>query len=386
MSDDRALEKAIEDGVLSSDQAARLKGYLDREKGGLAANASIQSGDPEDLRFLASFNDIFLSVGLTILLIAVALIAGVVLVPSMPLGWSAPLTAVAVALASWGLAEYFGARRRMLLPTMTLASAFSLAIGAAIGALAVKFGVDGTASEVMNTPLNEDAFENAFRGVEDRVERTNYAAAIGGGLAALAFYGRFRLPFSLFIVAVSAAWLFYSVLINNLGMTNVGWGAIVACGLLTLVAAMAFDMTDPERKTRQADSAFWLHLAAAPQLMFGLKGMVLGPGADFAAAEAITMLALLVMVAMLSLAINRRAPIFAGLVSFILVTFNLASAGGLSGVYAVAVPLLVTGLSVVLLGAGWGATRKIVLGMLPNGGVWDRLFPPEHLIESKLAR
>ncbi len=384
MSERDALNKAIADGVVSAEQAEQLKAYLPDQTGEGSA-PPIQSGDPEDLRFLSSFNDIFLSVGLVILLLAVALFSGVAFMPGMALGWSAALTAATVAAAAWALAEYFGRRRRMLLPTMTLASVFALAAGLTVAAISAKLGYDGAKSDILNTPLNDRGLDSIFTGIEDRVTHTNLATAIGAGLSALVFHWRFRLSFALFITAVCGAWLFYSLLVSHLGLGALGGGALIVCGLSTLFAAIWFDMSDPERTTRKADNAFWLHLAAAPQLMIGLKLVILGPGVDFGAGASTLMLAALVAVAILSLAINRRAPIFSGLVTFIMVVVNLAEAGGVSGVYLAAVPLFVTGAAVVLLGAGWGAARAQILKLLPDGGFWDRLFPPETPIQRKIS-
>jgi hypothetical protein len=51
-----------------------------------------------------------------------------------------------------------------------------------------------------------------------------------------------------------------------------GGAVTLAVGVGTLVAAILFDMKDPTRSTRNSDHAFWLHMAAAPQIIFGVRG------------------------------------------------------------------------------------------------------------------
>src|SRR5437588_323954 len=52
--------------------------------------------------------------------------------------------------------------------------------------------------------------------------------------------------------------------------------AVLCAGLITFALALAWDMSDPMRRTRRSDVAFWLHLLAAPAIVhpaFGLLGL-----------------------------------------------------------------------------------------------------------------
>ena len=199
-------------------------------------------------------------------------------------------------------------------------------------------------------------------------------AAIGAGL----IFARFRLPFSLFLIAIAIAAGLYTEAFTNGNVSSIySGGASLMIGLATLAIAIVFDARDPERKTLSSDNAFWLHLAAAPQIMLGLRALMSGgtySGVSFG--EAIPLLIALALFSILSLALNRRALIAAGLLSF-WVSINAITDGATSGATQIAVPLLLLGGGIVLLGAGWKTARRIVLAFMPTSGIFARIFPPE---------
>src|SRR5262249_40372860 len=141
------------------------------------------------------------------------------------------------------------------------------------------------------------------------VSTMSYGAFGAAALAAAGIFWGFRLPFSLFLLAGSVAGLFYTALarINDGDLIVAGMAMLIA-GLATLGVAIWFDSKDPQRVTRMADHAFWLHLAAAPQIIFGVRGLVLGSGFEEAStADSTVMLVVLIFFALISLALNRRA-------------------------------------------------------------------------------
>src|SRR5262249_53244323 len=105
--------------------------------------------------------------------------------------------AVPVIAAAWLLAEYFCGRRRLLLPSMAL----SVTIVWSVATLAT----------VLFMPNSEADAERMF--ADDPTNFFFSMGYIGFGAAALAagaIFWRFRLPFSLFLVACSIAGLFYT--------------------------------------------------------------------------------------------------------------------------------------------------------------------------------
>jgi hypothetical protein len=149
-------------------------------------------------------------------------------------------------------------------------------------------------------------------------------------------------------------------------------------GLATLVIAILFDARDPQRASRTSDHAFWLHLAAAPQIIFGIRGLVLGSGfAPAGIADATVMLIVLVAFALISLALNRRALIVSGLVSFATALWVLVDEVGGGGLNTLMLTALIVGGSIVLLGGGWRTARRTILKLVPSTGMTGRIFPPE---------
>ena len=127
------INSAIEAGALSEDAAASFRAHMSEVRG-------ISRGDEENFRLLNSFNDIFVAIGIAIMLFAAGAIGqqlGKMLVPPPDWNWDANLTnaqfealgrqqsfstAVSVAIAaglvavtSWPLAEFFTRARRMAL-------------------------------------------------------------------------------------------------------------------------------------------------------------------------------------------------------------------------------------------------------------------------------
>ena len=358
MFDQTDLRAAVDAGVLSAEQAQRLEGFLEKRGGGMAV------GDPESLRFLANFNDIFISIGLVLLLAGVALVGGVTGMGAGSVTAGSLMALLPVAAVSWLLAEYFCARRRLLLPSMVLATGFALSVGLAVTAM---IGEE-TARDASNLANVWSAVGNLGL----------YGAAAGGG-AALAFFARFRLPFALFLVAVAVALLGYTAVgfFGDIGLVLGGLLSLVI-GAGTLVAAIGLDMADPKRATRKADYAFWLHLAAAPQIILGLRGLISGVGfAPQSVTEASILLSALLIFAVLSLALNRRALIVSSLLSYGLALQVLVESTGSNAVWTSITTLLLLGGAVVLIGGGWSTARRAVLGVLPKGGIFVRLFPPE---------
>lgn len=365
MFDKGDIRAAVEAGAISADAATRFEAFLK------ARNDPDKMLDAENLRFLTNFNDIFLTIGLSILIVGVAVLSGQIFGPSMTGGspdsikWGLALIPLPVIAVAWALAEYFCGRRRLLLPSMFLSAVVCL--GAAMSVA------------ILTAPAEDRAFPFRRNEMFDVFSTFSFAAFGASAVAALAVFFRFRLPFSLFLVAMSLAGVFYTA-VARLGDVDslLGGGAMLVAGVATLVIAIVFDMRDPHRASLTSDQAFWLHFAAAPQIMLGVRGLILGSGfAPAGTTDALLMLAVLVAFGLLSLALNRRALIVSGLLTFILSVGALASQLGLDGVNALIVTALIVGVIIVLLGGGWRTARRALLKVVPHDGFAGRIFPPE---------
>jgi hypothetical protein len=361
MFDKREIRAAVEAGVLGREEADRFEAFLKTR------SDPDRLLDAENLRFLTNFNDVFLSIGLGVLLTGVAVLSGQLLnglfsiesQPRLVLG----LAPLAVLATAWGLAEYFTGRRRLLLPSMLLSVV--ICICAAMSASAFLFSEPGGES---------------FEGFSDVFARLGYVGAGAAALAALAVRLRFKLPFSLFLLASSVAMLFYVGVADlaNGDMSAAGLTMLIA-GLLTLAAAIWYDAKDPSRSSLWSDSAFWLHFAAAPQIMMGLRGMILGFDiAPNGVVGATTMLLVLLAFAILSLALNRRALIVSGLISFATALgFLISNVGRGDAATTMMLTAILIGGAIVLLGGGWRTARRALLNIVPHRGFAGRIFPPE---------
>lgn len=362
------LKAAVNAGVLSSEQAVRLEAFLvNRARGDDALETG--AGESENLRFLSNFNDIFITIGLLILFGGVATLFSLVIVASVEaLGspsMAGLLMAFGIGALAWLMMEYFCARRRMLLPSMFLALVTSICGGMILVAI-FSFSLDIT------------DISSPFEAIDSSMA-AGLSFFAGATLTAFAIFKRFGLPFSLFIAAVSIAAILYIWLLRDSEIGALYGGlAMFLTGLGTLAVALMFDMRDPERVTRSSDHAFWLHLAAAPQVIYGVGGLITGfIGSEASGAEAIILLIVLVIIGILSLAINRRALIAASLITFIATLSQVFSESGVNGLTTFITVSMIIGGGVVFIGAGWKTARKLVLKFFPTSGIWGRLFPPE---------
>jgi|JI10StandDraft_1071094.scaffolds.fasta_scaffold109140_3 hypothetical protein len=382
MFDKTDIRAAVEAGAISDDGAKRLEAFLK------ARNDPERMLDPENLRFLSNFNDVFLTIGIVVLMTGLGFLSAIAVTNVLGLSAiSEPASlADATALAdrlrlaiiispiplivgAWLLAEYFCGKRRLLLPSMALSVAIVWA-SAILGAGVASFFIDP-----ITTAAQMDREVDAWQ----IVTGISYAGFAAAAIAAGAIFWRFRLPFSLFLLAGAVAGLFYTAVAQIAGIGQIGSGAaMLTIGIGTLATAIAFDMKDPTRSTRSSDHAFWLHMAAAPQIILGMRGLLLGSGfAPASMTDATVMLFVLVAFALLSLALNRRALIVSGLVTFATSLWFLVNELGGGGVNTLMLTALIIGGAIVLLGGGWRTARRGILKVFPQEGTLGRIFPPE---------
>ena len=316
------LNAAVEAGILDKEQAERLRTFL-------AGRRSGSGSDEESLSFLRNFQDVFLTLGIALLTIGAGLWFQ---------GWVGPMAA---AVAAFGLALVLVPRRRSALPSLGLALAFTLATGFTFERLQS----EGLLEFLPTPPL----------------------AALA---ASLLFFAVFRLPFALGLAAAAAALSVFSVTAADQALA-----AVLLSGLAVFALAMAFDMHDPGRNSSLSDIAFWLHLVAAPLIVHGVIQMSVDVGSgELAIGEALLILAVFVVMALVALVIDRRALLVSGLVYLgYAVAAVLREATGDAAGFAVV--LLFLGAIVLVLALGWGQIRHFLLGRLPREGLLANLPP-----------
>ena len=332
------IDGAVAARAMSPDAARALRDHI-------AASRAAPAVDEEHFRLLTGFNDIFVSIAI-VLLLAALLQIGTSIDSARWLG------GVAVAGASWMLAEYFTARRRMALPSILLLLAFVGGVAAALAGLV----------EAIAPDISGRTGALAASGI-----------ALGAAGAAWAHWRRFAVPITVAAGAVAVVGIGVGLVLAAVPeATDALWPLLLVAGLGVFALAMRWDLSDRERRTRRADVAFWLHLAAAPMIahpIFKLLGVF---DNEVTVATALVVIALYLFFAFVALAIDRRALLVSGLgyvLYAMIALFRTAGAVELSW----ALTAFVIGSALLTLSAFWHPMRALVVGTLGDLG---RRLPP----------
>lgn len=343
------LRAAVSTGLLNEAQAASLLALATERAGKRAALAQ----DDEPFELFRGFAEIFVAVGL------VLLITGIMLFAQVLGGYGAPIFGAALC---WGFAHYFTLRRRMNLPSIILVLGYGT--GAAV-ALSLIFAQIDPAWMVSSS-------------------RTALYFLLMMGLYAL-WYRVFRLPFTMLLFGLSGLGLVMaltgSLLPQNFTFTDwtalfdlsTGGGLAIGTlifGALAFVGGLWFDMRDPHRIGRWAASGFWLHILAAPALVntFALTAR----SQDGALGNALLALTVLI-VSLLALVIDRRSFLTAAIIYLgTLIALALRGQGGEANM---ALVILILGAILTFMGTFWTQLRGRLMRALPNFPGKSRLPP-----------
>lgn len=363
------LRAAVAAGHLTEAQAAGLTALAQARAGRRAAMPRID----EPFELYRGFNEIFVTIGVIVLLTGLGFFAPNARLYLFIEGASAPQMgpvagwAVFMGVLIWALSEYFTRRRRMVAPSIILVLYFAYTLG-----------TNGAATLAGLAGLG-------------RIEALITAFTIAA-LAAATFHLRFRLPFALFPTGICtlAAALTAAGLVDEEGLARlsregpsvfVDMGAGTAFPLVTLIfglavfgLAMRHDLRDPHRVTRHAASAFWLHLLAAAAIVntaaFTLYAISGG-------AATVGLIVFLLAMTAVALVIDRR--------SFLLSGLGYVAALMLIGVGErnFALVLIFLGVLILGLGAGWVPLRAALMRALPEFPGKDRLPPYAESTEAE---
>jgi hypothetical protein len=368
------VQEAVDRGILTAEQAAALtKLATDRRK----ARAAFVNSE-ERFRLLGGFNDIFIALGVALFVFGLV-VASNLFLPTFAAGADGALTpGMAIALwwtvaaaAIWGIAEFLTARLKLTVPSILLVCAWSGFTGSAALSWFSLVGVRGDAL---------------------------FAAAGLAMVSAIAIYfERFRLPFAL--LALGVAGLLMTQALIALGAVNIAgvsradaWSASrwvsLVYGLAVFGAAMSYDLSDPRRLTRRADSGFWLHLLAAPLIVHPIAAPLINHplfpdySANAPQVTGITVAIVLLftlLLATVALVVDRRALLVAGL-GYLggATTYAVTKVAAGNVELSIIVTLIFLGLGIISLGVGWRNIRRYVMRRLPYFTLKDRLPPYER--------
>lgn len=357
------LAKGVEAGIITAAQRDRLVALANGE----TADASTAVARDEAPRFFRSFNDIFIGLGVAILGYALNFSAGMI-------GYNAPayhfVALLGCAALLWLLAEWITGMRRINFPSIIIALLFSYFTGKAFVLGWEVFVMDG----------------QTLAGDSQAAARGSVAVAAAATAAMALFFWRFRLPFSLLLVAGGAGVTVIALAMLAFGGAEVApflrW-ITLAIGLAIFAIAMWFDAQDPLRTQRTSDHGFWLHLLAAPIITHSVLWNILQPiiGSDTASPEAsanlmvMLVLGLFVLFSIVALIIDRRALLISSLgyaaaaLGYIIYKFDI------EGNVALVVTLILIAGLILTLGTGWYRLRRGIFSLLPEAGFRQKLPP-----------
>lgn len=338
------LNSAVSAGAISAEAADALRAHT-------AAQRNAVPADAEHFRLITGFNDIFVSIGVVIMLVAMGAIGDAI--------WSndngpSPASGLLVAGTAWILAEFFTAKRRMALPSILLLLGF-------VGG--IFFGLLGFVVALV---------EGGPNGENETV--ATLLVAVSGLItagAAWVHWRRFMVPITIAAGTAAIAGTVIALILAAVGPAssnaeNVVLTLVFIAGLVVFGFAMRWDMSDLGRETRRSDVAFWLHLLAAPMIahpVFAMIGVTEGDNIGLGAAVAV--LAVYVAFGLVALAVDRRALLVSAL-AYVLIalTYLFREFGAVELNFALTA--LVIGSALLTLSALWTPIRRAVVQALPG--------------------
>lgn len=352
------IQATVAAGIISEGQAAQIIA-VSEERDGIRSQLT---GSDEPFELFKSFNEVFIIIGLVLLYIGwngIALAFGSVdaLIPSA-------IAPGVVSLLTLGLlARYFTLNRRMVGPSNAIVVMWTLS--------AMQLGTTLYARFLLDT-IPPDSGNMAFY-----VSFTGVFVPMFVLAALLAFWYFFRIPSTLFAIALAIYVLVFAVTRAS-GQDIEGWRDIfllssegpfslitIALGLFGFLAAMYFDLKDPHRVTRHNKNAFWVHIIAAPAIVNTVALTLFTDGGTAAIAA---LIAFLLFITCLALIVDRRSFLLSGVIYIIALAFSIEEGSTFTTVFLLGAALVATG-------AFWAVLRSALLNTLPTFPFKDRLPP-----------
>lgn len=344
----RDLDTAVATGIISRDQAEKLLALAAENR----TPRAFAGADDERFRFLHGFNDVFLALG-----VAIVVLATVILANMMPF----PLSFLLGPAVTWGLSEFLAKRLRTVLPSMVAALGFAY-FCAAITAVLSNVAPAG----------DQELWKSNFAGL------LAFGAA-GACLGSILYYLRFRLPFALFLAAASLGYgvMYAAAYWAGTSPLQISPVIYLPVGLATFALAMWFDMSDPERLTRRADCGFWLHLVAAPLIIKPVIDPLFAGtfGQTSSVGQLIAAMAAVVGFTVIALIVDRRALLVASL-AYIAITIGVVLTSlQVQGLPMVGLVLAIVGILVLVIGFAWRPIRAALIKPIAHWPIVRRLPP-----------
>jgi len=323
------LQQAADQGIIHPEQVEPLFLFLNT-----SAVPSAELNAEEPLKFIRSFGDVFITLGVVLLVIAINMLA---------LDGYTYLIPVAGFVI---MAEWLVRVRRLALPGIGIL-------------LAILYFV--------NKAIHFDHEHATTLGIATLC------------VTSLLFYLRYRMPFSLLPLATGIV----TIVVIQIGIDVMENPIIfVALGLVVFAIAMVFDALDPSRVTHLSDSAFWLHLLAAPLIVHGAMVSMLTSDLTWIQSmnKEILMIIFFSGFFLLALLVDRRALLISTQLYAIYALTQLLQEQLSSSQNIVMYVMIGLGLFVIFFGTYWYLARRLIWGFLAGSRV-SRFLPDFSLRE-----
>jgi len=327
------LQKAADKNLIDQNQIEPLYQFIKNEH----SNPPTTNNE-EPLKFIRSFGDVFIALGIILLTVSINM--------TNLSGYYYLIPAAGFVI----IAEWLVRVRRLALPGIIIL-------------LAILFFINKAFS-----------FE------------TDNATTAGLGvicISSLLFYLRYKMPFSLLPLAASLV----AMTVIQIGIDVLNSPLIfVAMGLVIFSTAMWFDSRDTKRQSHLSDSAFWLHLIAAPLIVHGAMISLLTSdniSRNLAWVSSFSNNALMMIFFagffLVALFVDRRAMLVSTQIYAIYALTQLLQSDLIGEQNVMIYVLMALGMFVIFFGTYWYKTRRIIFGAFANTKISK--FVPELKIK-----
>jgi hypothetical protein len=312
------LQQAAQQNIISKDQVEPLFKFIQNEQ-----SSTHLTDKEEPLKFIRSFGDVFIALGVILLIVSInmtSLSGYYYLIPA----------AGFIVVAEWLVRV-----RRLALPGIVILLGMLFFINKAF------------------------TFNN------------EYATSLGLSiisLSSLLFYLRYKMPFSLLPLCASLV----GITIIQIGLDVVQNPVIfVVLGIIIFSIAMWFDSRDTKRQSHLSDSAFWLHLLAAPLIVHGAMLSLLTSDQQYSSTIGNDILMILFFSGffLTALFIDRRAMLVSTQIYAIYALTQVLQSDLISSENVMIYVLMALGMFVIFFGTYWYKTRRIVFGLFANSKI-----------------
>lgn len=323
---------AVTSQILTAYQAQNLL-WLSRHNSQDALFMQAKQGELFD--FIKGYTDILITLGLCLFQIGFALSLLSLFDDN---NWPHIWVLIILASLQIGLSAYYLRYRRLKLPGM------SICLGLAATIFAIAFFEDWTQELIWIAPL-----------------------------LGLLFYIAFRLPFVLYLTALSGALLIFDL--SDKGFeTGPSLEISILYGCILVVIALYFDIRDRLRETRLAQNAFWLHLAAAPCLIHPFAFPLLIDDSLYAS---LGLFVAIIILSLFSIIIDRRSFLLSSSLYLLALLIKLLFFQDQTDMMTTSLFFIffLIGVFLTSIGSFWEHIRKTIMSILPDFPGKDRLPP-----------